>query len=220
MKLGLFMGIMMLMFMSMISFSSNVVKLEYEEIKIQNITRTVPGIWRTLIKDNSRLSALSKINNIINKYNPRLANDQKYAIANEIYRMSVKYENLDVDLICATITHESALTWRKNVISPAGAMGLMQIMPPTGIFLSENEGIKWTQAEEILYNPIYNIRLGCRYLSSLIEMYQLDGGLAAYNGGPKRAAMWLASGRDDKILYEETRGYIPAILNLYENFRK
>ncbi len=99
-------------------------------------------------------------------------------------------------------------------------MGLMQIMPPTGIFLSENEGIKWTQAEEILYNPIYNIRLGCRYLSSLIEMYQLDGGLAAYNGGPKRAAMWLASGRDDKILYEETRGYIPAILNLYENFRK
>ncbi len=204
----------------MISFSSNVVKLEYEEIKIQNITRTVPGIWRTLIKDNSRLSALSKINNIINKYNPRLANDQKYAIANEIYRMSVKYENLDVDLICATITHESALTWRKNVISPAGAMGLMQIMPPTGIFLSENEGIKWTQAEEILYNPIYNIRLGCRYLSSLIEMYQLDGGLAAYNGGPKRAAMWLASGRDDKILYEETRGYIPAILNLYENFRK
>ncbi len=110
MKLGLFMGIMMLMFMSMISFSSNVVKLEYEEIKIQNITRTVPGIWRTLIKDNSRLSALSKINNIINKYNPRLANDQKYAIANEIYRMSVKYENLDVDLICATITHESALT--------------------------------------------------------------------------------------------------------------
>ncbi|MDZ7344543.1 MAG: transglycosylase SLT domain-containing protein, partial [candidate division KSB1 bacterium] len=87
------------------------------------------------------------------------------------------------------------------------------------ILLAAEENIPWTTPEEILYDPILNIRLGCRYLSNLIALYELDGGLAAYNGGEKRAAMWLASGRDDRILWAETRGYIPAVLKLYEQFQ-
>ncbi len=160
-----------------------------------------------------------KIEAIVRRYNPRLSAERVHAISREIYDMSVKYENLDPDLICATITHESARTWDSTVVSPAGAMGLMQIMPATGAYLAELEGIEWTTAEEILFNPIYNIRLGCRYLSMLIEAYQVDGGLAAYNGGPRRAEMWLASNRNNKILYRETRGYIPAVLRLYDQFK-
>ena len=94
--------------------------------------------------------------------------DEKYSIANEIYKMSLKYNNLNVDLICATITHESALTWRKTIKSPVGAMGLMQIMPQTGILMAKKEGIEWKSAEKTLFDPITNIRLGCRYLSFLI----------------------------------------------------
>jgi len=102
----------------------------------------------------------------------------------------------------------------------AGAMGLMQIMPTTGMFLCDYEGIQWTTPEDILFNPIYNVRLGCRYLSSLIHAYEVDGGLAAYNGGEKRAAMWLRSNRQNDILWEETRGYVPAVLKLYKKFRE
>ncbi|MDZ7295085.1 MAG: lytic transglycosylase domain-containing protein [candidate division KSB1 bacterium] len=162
---------------------------------------------------------VQKIAAIVRRYNPKLPPERVRAISREIYDMSLKYDNLDPDLICATITHESARTWDSTVVSPAGAMGLMQIMPATGAYLAELEGIEWTTAEEILFNPIYNIRLGCRYLSMLIEAYEVDGGLAAYNSGPKRAEMWLASNRNNKILYRETRGYIPAVLRLYDQFK-
>ena len=71
----------------------------------------------------------------------------------------------------------------------------------------------------MLFDPVRNIRMGCRYLSMLIEVYHIDGGLAAYNGGSDRAERWLASGRNDEVLFEETRGYIPAILKLYDTYK-
>ncbi len=168
--------------------------------------------------DAERRASLSKILGIISRYNKAIEDEQKLAIASEIYRMTQKYPNLNVDFICATITHESAKTWDPKVVSKAGALGLMQIMPATGSFLAVEEGIGWSSAEEVLFDPIRNIRLGCRYLSALVAAYQKDGGLAAYNGGPKRAAMWLAGNRNNNILYAETRSYIPAVLKLYAEF--
>jgi soluble lytic murein transglycosylase-like protein len=169
--------------------------------------------------DEQRRNSLKKITAIISRYNANMVEEQRLAIANEIYSMSEKYPNLNVDFICATITHESAKTWDPKVVSKVGAMGLMQIMPATGAFLAAEEGIEWSSAEEVLFQPIYNIRLGCRYLNGLVGMYHEDGGLAAYNGGPKRAQMWLAANRNNKILYQETRDYVPAVLKLYDQFK-
>ncbi len=152
-------------------------------------------------------------------YNSSLPSNTKYEIADEIYILSQKYTNLDVDLICATVTHESALTWDPMVTSKAGAMGIMQIMPVIGIYLTSEEGLSWTSAEEILYDPIYNLRLGCRFLSTLIEIYGVEGGLAAYNGGEKRAALWLANNKAQGILFEETENYIPSIMKLYLEYQ-
>lgn len=219
MKKGLFLTLMVFMFVSIVSFSSNNFQTPETIHKAIHIERTLGNLKATIRVDSSRQRSIKKILNIINQYNPQLPAKQKTKIASEIYKMSIKYNNLDVDLICATITHESALTWRPDIQSWAGALGLMQIMPTTGMFLCELEGIKWTDAEDVLYNPISNIRLGCRYLSMLIESYQLVGGLAAYNGGEKRVALWLARGRDNTVLYKETRGYIPAVLRFYEIFK-
>lgn len=66
------------------------------------------------------------------------------------------------------------------------SMGLMQIMPDTGYFLRQHEGLPWTDARDVLFNPIYNIRLGCRYLSSLIDVYQIDGGWRPTTAGNVR----------------------------------
>jgi len=169
--------------------------------------------------DAERRATQAKIVNIISRYNKNMGDEQKYNIAREIYSMSHKYPNLNVDFICATITHESAKTWDPRVVSKVGALGLMQIMPATGAFLAAQERIEWSSPEKVLTDPIVNIRLGCRYLSDLVSMYQHDGGLAAYNGGPKRAAIWLASNRNDENLVSETRDYIPAVLKLYDQFR-
>lgn len=219
-KKGLFSAFIILMFVCTVSFSNNISQADEAVHKVTHIEQTLHNLKGAMKIDSLRQRSINKILSIINKYNQKLPSKEKYDIVNEIYNMSMKYKNLNVDLICATITHESGLTWRPDIKSWAGAMGLMQIMPATGMFLSELERIKWTNAEDILYNPIHNIRLGCRYLSMLIETYQLDGGLAAYNGGETRAALWLARGRDNNVLYKETQRYIPAVLKFYEMFQR
>ncbi len=186
---------------------------------IAKIEKMVNDLRAAMNVDAVRQANIQKVMALIEKYNPKMPSDMRYNIANEVYEMSIKYTNLDVNLICATITHESAQSWNPKVTSPVGAMGLMQIMPGTGMFLAEVEGIPWVSPETVLFNPIYNIRLGCRYLSTLIDIYGVEGGLAAYNGGEKRASMWLAHNKANGILWPETQKYVPAILNLYRQFQ-
>lgn len=183
------------------------------------IESSIKEIEGSIKVDRKRQNITNKIVAIINRYNRSMNTEQKYELANEIYKMEVKYENLNVDLICATITHESARTWDPKVVSPVGAMGLMQIMPKTGQFLAEYENIDWISAEKILFQPTYNVRMGCRYLSMLIDFYGIEGALAAYNGGEKRAAMWLANNKADGILWKETQNYVPAVMKLYKKFQ-
>jgi len=206
---------------STVSFTFKFCNVDESFHKINQIEKYVLDMNASMRIDTIRQFKIQKIMTIFNQYNETMNLERKYEIANEIFEMSVKYSNLDVDLICATITHESALTWNPRVVSQAGAMGLMQIMPATGVFLSQDEGIQWTTPEEILFDPIINIRLGCRYLSALIHAYEIDGGLAAYNGGERRAALWIKNNRqDESVLCEETRGYVPAVLKLYKRFQR
>jgi soluble lytic murein transglycosylase len=154
--------------------------------------------------DSVRVYSVQKIIAIINRFNPQMETNP----------------NLDIDIICAVITYGTSRTWNPEVVSGSGAMGLMQILPTTGMNVAQYEGIKWTSPEDILFNPIYNIRLGCRYLSSFIGEYDLDGGLAAYNGGESRAAEWVRRGRPAGILTETTASFVVSVLKIYEEYRQ
>lgn len=143
---------------------------------------------------------------------------QQDEIAEAIQDMASKYSNLNVDLICAAITHESARTWHPRVVSPKGAIGLMQLMPTTGRRMARAEGIAWRSPQETLTDPVVNIRLGCRYLSRLIARHGLQAGLAAYNGGEQRAVLWRQSNYAEGILHAETAVYVPRILKYYRTF--
>ncbi len=197
-------------------FGLNIVQ---ENPKLMVLEKSLLDIRAAMNVDSVRQYNIQKIMKIIDKYNKTMPSGMKYEIADEIYNMSVKYTNLDVDLICATITHESGSTWEPEVVSEAGAMGLMQLMPALGLWIAHYEGITWTSPEEVLFNPIYNIRIGSRMLSTFINMYDLEGGLAAYNGGEKRAAIWIANNKADGILWSETSNYIPYILKYYQQFK-
>lgn len=201
------------------SFIQRIILAKQLSIETQKIKKEVEILDSFARIDKVRIANINKVVSVINRFNPNMPNALKYKIASEINDATMKYENLDVDLICATITHESAMSWNPNVVSPVGALGLMQIMPATGKFLANIEGLQWTSARDILFDPVVNIRLGSRYLSSLIEMYEIDGGLAAYNGGGKRAAKWLAQNRAHGVLFKETQNYVPAVLSLYEEFQ-
>lgn len=187
-------------------------------LNLQTLERNVQDVRAAMNVDAVRQHHIQKIMRIIATYNPDMPSDQRYDLASEVYEMSIKYDNLDVDLLCATITHETAQTWQPDITSKAGAMGLMQVMPATGMFIAHYEGITWTSPQEVLLNPIYNIRIGARYLSTMIDLYGLEGGLAAYNGGERRAALWVMGGSEREILHPETREYIPAVLKIYKEF--
>ena len=191
----------------------------FDYAQVLELGKSVQAIEALAQFNNIYQNNEQKIITLMNRYNKKMPAAKKQAIADEILEMALRYSNLDVDLICATITHESARSWNPKVVSKAGAMGLVQIMPRTGKWLARFEGVEWTSTEAVLFDPIYNIRLGTRYLSKLINTYDLEGGLAAYNGGWKRAKKWLANDKADGILWAETRSYIPHVLKLYDKYR-
>jgi len=190
------------------------------EEKLENLETGLLEMQSSLSMESIRQYQLQKIITIINWYNTAMPQPQKYEIAEEVFRLSQQYSNLNVDLICATVTYESNGTWNPEYTSEAGAKGLMQIMPALGMFIATKEDITWSSPDEILYNPIYNIRIGCRYLASLIELYDVDGGLAAFNGGERVAAAWIKNGKAPGILAPETAHYIPAIQKLYVQYHQ
>jgi hypothetical protein len=195
-------------------------ELGKQQTSVLELERTLQRLQAIVQRDSARVADVQKILTIMERHSPAISAELKLEIATAIQEMTVKYSNLDLELICATITHETGRTWHPRSISPVGARGLMQIMPFTGEKLARAEGISWSSPEEILFDPILNVRLGCRYLSALVQAYNIDGGLAAYNGGEKRAERWLQSGRATGILAEETSYYVPSILKLYAEYRR
>ena len=194
-------------------FRLNEAHLQRDE-RLGRLQNKMQQLQNTAQLDSTRRHCIGKTLVIIDRFNPRMDGVLKVRIADEIYVMSRKYRNLEADLICATITQEAG--WKPRAISHAQALGLMQILPNTGIDLAQEEGIAWNSAEETLFDPIHNIRLGCRYLAGLVRDYDIDAGLAAYNGGKRRAEQWVRQGRAHGILHEETAAYGPAVLKIFE----
>jgi soluble lytic murein transglycosylase len=187
--------------------------------KIAELEDVVKAQRANMNVESVRQYNIQRVLAIINIYNRSMANHMRYDIAEEIYNASTKYINLDVDLLCAFITNETNGTWNPDLISDFGAMGLLQIMPTTGMLVARSEGLNWLSPDEVLLSPINNIRIGSRYLSALIDAYDVDGAIAARMCGERRAAMWIKSGRENGILPKDTLDYISAILRQYEQFK-
>jgi soluble lytic murein transglycosylase-like protein len=88
-------------------------------------------------------------------------------------------------------------------VSPAGAMGLMQLMPGTWCDMRSRLGLGPDP-----YDPRDNILAGTLYLRLLYDRFGYPGLFAAYNAGPARYAAHLTRGRP---LPAETRGYLATV---------
>ena len=140
----------------------------------------------------------------------------KYKLAYEAEILASAEEfDLDPYLVCGVIFTESA--FRPEARSNVGALGLMQLMPATGLEeaeLLEIEGV----TEDRLTEPALNIRLGCNYLRKLLDEFGTESvALAAYNAGPGRVRQWLkeyGKKEDGSILYipfPETSKYVERV---------
>jgi len=124
---------------------------------------------------------------------------------------------LDPVLVAALIRQESS--FNPLATSPAGARGLMQVMPDLGRSLAARQGIA-DYRSELLYDPAVNITLGTAHLKNTLSAYpDAVRALAAYNAGASRVRRWSskAGARDPEVFTEripfvETRGYVRAVL--------
>ncbi len=137
------------------------------------------------------------------------------------------------------VPHELALAvarreseFNAGVVSPAGARGLMQLMPATAKIVSRELGLGYS-AQRLLADPGYNARLGSAYLAGLVRRFGPNVALVAagYNAGPGRPARWIelygdprAAGEDavdwiEHIPFRETRNYVMRVAEAVPVYR-
>ncbi|MBU6475756.1 MAG: lytic transglycosylase domain-containing protein [Alphaproteobacteria bacterium] len=136
----------------------------------------------------------------------------------------------DSALVDAVIHRESMFA--TTATSPAGAEGLMQLMPATARQVARRIGVRFSRSA-LTKDPQYNITLGGAYLQQLLNEY--DGfaplAIAAYNAGPRNVDTWIHEFGDprsssvdlidwiEEIPIYETRDYVQRVLETYYMYR-
>lgn len=136
-------------------------------------------------------------------------------------KISAKAADYQIDdqWIFAVARQESA--FKSDIRSPAGAIGLMQLMPRTAKQTAKSIKLPYKGSYQ-LTNPDTNIELGSAYLAKMYQRYKQNRiyATAAYNAGPHRVAGWLKERGDlpvdiwiETIPYDETRQYVQNVLS-------
>ncbi|MGH7505124.1 MAG: transglycosylase SLT domain-containing protein, partial [Longimicrobiales bacterium] len=136
----------------------------------------------------------------------------------EIIVAEARERGVDPFLAAGIIRQESM--FNAHAISPAGAIGLMQVMPATGRILARSLDVK-EFTDELLEKPEFNVTLGMNYLADQLAEYddRLPVVLSAYNAGPTRVTRWrelFPEFEDDELFseripFEETREYVKIV---------
>ena len=126
-------------------------------------------------------------------------------------------------LVASLIRQESR--FESEIRSPAGATGLMQVMPSTADWIAPKINLK----EFSLTNAQDNINLGTWYFQHTHEEYSNNSALAvaSYNAGPGNVAKWLKEyqGSDpdlfiENIPFSETKNYVESVFGNYWNYMR
>lgn len=139
-------------------------------------------------------------------------------------------ERAETAAVLSIIRQESSFS--SHAVSPAGARGLMQIMPATAKQLARKKR-KVFSVQKLNSNPDFNVELGSTYFADLVKRF--DGSyilaIAAYNAGPTNVNRWLRSiGRPqeeidpidwiERIPFSETRNYVQRVLENLHIYRR
>jgi soluble lytic murein transglycosylase len=136
------------------------------------------------------------------------------------------FDGLDPLFVGALIMAES--DWNPRAFSRVGARGLMQLMPDTGRRVAESIGVA-VSADDQLFDPPLNLRLGVTYLRELHGRFagKLPLVLASYNAGEDEVSKWWAKrGGDDieefiaNMPFRETRRYVQRVYVYYAEYQR
>lgn len=143
---------------------------------------------------------------------------------------STEIDEVEPALVYAIARQESA--FHAGAVSPAGARGLLQLMPGTAKQMAKKVGIGYSKSK-LTTDPAYNTMLGSHFLKHLLERFNGSYVLtfAAYNAGPTNVAGWIESNGDPRdpkvdvidwielIPFAETRNYVQRIIESLEVYR-
>ncbi len=137
-----------------------------------------------------------------------------YKAVKHLLREAADTHGIDYELLQAVIATESG--FNTQAVSPKGAVGLMQLIPPT----AERYGVKAEKdlpIQKKLTDPRINISAGSRYLRDLIKLFpgQLELAVAAYNAG--EGAVQRAGNKIPN--YPETQNYVKTVMQLYNRLK-
>ncbi len=129
--------------------------------------------------------------------------------------------NVDSNLMHALVRQESYYDARS--LSPAGAIGLTQLLPSTAISIAKNLHLYYKGSEQ-LYDPGFNLKLGTQYVSTLLALFHNKAlyAVASYNSGPAPISSLLSKPKCsdpdiflETIPYSETRDYIRQVFRSF-----
>ncbi len=146
--------------------------------------------------------------------------DQAYPLVDNYLR---GVNDVEWALVHALIRQESRFD--EQAISPAGARGLMQVMPGTAKEVARKAGLAH-QTDWLITRPDHNIKLGTKYIAQMVARYNGNYALAlaAYNAGPGRVDRWVKEFGDPRkgeidlidwielIPIYETRNYVQRVM--------
>ncbi|OQA58899.1 MAG: Soluble lytic murein transglycosylase precursor [Candidatus Atribacteria bacterium ADurb.Bin276] len=134
--------------------------------------------------------------------------------------------SIDPYLVLALIKAESA--FEIDIVSPVGAVGLMQLMPSTAAWMIEtgmNQVVNFADwNDSFLINPEINLELGATYFRYLLDYFnqKICPAIVAYNAGPGRLDEWIKGENQtqpdsfiENIPIPETKNYIKKVINFY-----
>ena len=134
---------------------------------------------------------------------------------------------IDPCMLAALVYVESS--YQADAVSNVGAIGLMQIMPETGEWLSGKIELEEEYSTELLYDPATNLRLGCWYVRFLYDRYdgQWQEALTAYIAGQGQVDKWLKDpelSKDGKTLDvipgQDVKEYAAKVMRIHESYKE
>ncbi len=159
----------------------------------------------------------------------RSLRDWGFAFPLNYFDLSHTYgEKFDVSpfLVQAIMRQESG--FRPTVRSPAGAMGLMQLMPGTARYTERTFFDQTSITERQILDEETNVRLGTMYIRIHIAHAadHIPIALAGYNAGPAPMRSWMERFDDrdidawvESITYAETRGYVRKVMTSFITYQ-
>ncbi|MFQ5696330.1 MAG: transglycosylase SLT domain-containing protein, partial [Terriglobia bacterium] len=141
----------------------------------------------------------------------------------ELIEREARRQQLDPHLVAALIRQESR--FEAQAVSPAGALGLMQLMPHTARSLARRRLLP----RQRILDPKLNIRLGTRFLAQLLRRFDgsLEKAVAGYNAGGTRVEEWVKQTGVvepaefvESIPVTQTREFVYIVLRNYRFYRE